>query len=109
MEILVRRVEPAGVPAHRDQTGLALPGHDGFRVRKAVGKRDLDLDMLSRLQALDRLGGLALFRRRKDDRLYPAERQALAKFRSGVGTSIFEGPSLGLIPCPAQQAAPFHR
>src|SRR3546814_2125142 len=54
MEILVRRVEPAGVPAHRDQTGLALPGHDGFRVRKAVGKRDLDLDMLSRLQALDR-------------------------------------------------------
>src|SRR3546814_1877021 len=53
--------------------------------------------MLSRLQALDRLGGMELCRRRKDDRLYPVESQALAKFRSGVGNSIFGAPLLVLI------------
>src|SRR3546814_14361341 len=58
MEILVRRVEPAGVPAHRDQTGLALPGHDGFRVRKAVGTREPGLHVVSRLPALARPGGM---------------------------------------------------
>src|SRR3546814_18169388 len=66
MEILVRRVETPGVPAHRHQPGLALPSHHGFRVRNALGKQDFELDMPSHLPDLDPLCTMEALSRRQD-------------------------------------------
>ena len=55
MDPLVARIEAARVADHRDQPGLLLRALDGEGAVEAVGKRDLDLDVLARAQALLRL------------------------------------------------------
>ena len=65
----MRGIEAAGVAGHRDQPGLLLLREHRFGVGEAVGERDLDLDVLARFEALDRLVGVELGRGRQDDRV----------------------------------------
>ena len=63
---LMARIEAAGVADHGDEPGFLLLGIDGLSVFQAIGERDLDLHVLSGLEALKRLRRVHLGRRRED-------------------------------------------
>ena len=56
------RVEATGVPTHRDQARSLLRGDDTDSVGEVVAEGDLDLDVLVRLEAGNRLIGMQLGR-----------------------------------------------
>ena len=58
VHILVARVEAARMANHGDEASLLLSREDGLGIREAVGERDLDLDVLAGVKALNGLGGV---------------------------------------------------
>src|SRR5580698_10261839 len=66
----VRGVEAPRMPHHAYQSRFLLKCGDRFGVRPAVGKRNLDLNMFRRLEALSRLLRMQLAGRAENCRLY---------------------------------------
>ena len=94
---LMARVEAPGVADHRDKPGLALRLEHRLGVGETVGERDLDLHMLAGLQALDRLLGVHLRRRRQDDGVEAGLLQSLGEFGRRVRDAVFLRRLLGLV------------
>jgi hypothetical protein len=86
---LVAGVEAASVAAHRDQAGLLLQRCHCLGTGERVGERDLDLHMLARLQARDRLLGVHLRRRAQDHRIDILQREAVGEIGRDVGDAVF--------------------
>ncbi len=63
--------------------------HDRFRVLQTVGERNLDLDVLARLEAGDRLRGVQLRRRAQDHRVDLRQREAVGKVVGDVADPVF--------------------
>ena len=70
---LMARIEAAGVADHGDEPASLLLRDHRFGVLQAVGERNLDLHMLAGLEALKRLRGVHLRRRREDHRVKPRQ------------------------------------
>ena len=85
---LVARIEPARVPHHRDLAGRLLQPRHRLRVLQGVGERDLDLDVLARLEAGDRLCGVHLRRRAEDDRVDFLQREAVGEVGGHVADAV---------------------
>ena len=94
---LMARVEAAGVADHGDEPGFLLLRDHRFGVLQAVGERNLDLHMLAGLEALKRLRGVHLRRRRQDDRVEPRQSERLGEIGRGMADAIFRRRLLGLV------------
>ena len=94
---LVARIEAARVADHRHETGFPLHRRDRLGVLEAVGQGDLDLHVLAGLEALDRLGGVHLGRRRQDHGVEAGELQRLGKLGRRVADAVFLGRLLRLV------------
>ena len=83
------RIEAAGVTDHRDEPGSLLHGEDRLGVLQTVGERNLHLDVLARFQALDRLRGVHLGRRRENDGVEAGQFQAVGEVGRHVSDAVF--------------------
>ncbi len=92
---LVARIEPAGVADHAGQAGFLLLSQHCLGIAQAVGERDLDLDMLARVHALDRLVGVHLRGRAQDHRVDIVPREAVGEIGRRMADAIFVGDRLG--------------
>ena len=63
MDPLVRRIKATGVPYHADPARALLRLTYGLRIFPPIGERDLDLHVLARIEAFDRLRRVHLCRR----------------------------------------------
>ena len=95
--ILVARIEPAGVGAHGDEAGALLHRDHRFGIPEIVGERDLDLHVLAGLEALQRLGGVHLGRRREDERVEVLKLEGLGEVGRHVPDAVFPCGFLRLV------------
>ena len=94
---LMARVEAAGVADHGDEPGLLLHRDDRLGVLQAVGERNLDLHMLAGLEALQRLRGVHLRRRRQNHRVEPRQLEGLGEIGRDVADAVFRRRLLGFV------------
>ncbi len=80
--------------AHRDEAGRLLHRDDRFSVLQAVGERDLDLHVLAGLEALDRLRGVHLRRRREDHRVEAGQLQGVGELGRHMADAVCLGRGL---------------
>ncbi len=85
---LVARVEAARVADHRDLAGGLLRRSTRLGVREAVGERDLDLHVLARREAGDRLRGVHLRGRAQDHRVDVRQREAVGEIVGDVADAV---------------------
>ena len=71
--------------------------NDRFRVLQAVGERNLDLHMLAGLEALKRLRGVHLRRRRQNHRIEPRQLEGVGEIGRDVANAIFRRRLSGLV------------
>ena len=95
--ILMARVETACVADHGDEPGFFLHRGDSLGVLESVGERNLDLHMLSGLEALERLGGVHLGRGGEDDRVQSRNFQALGEIGRDVADAVLRRRLFGLV------------
>ena len=91
MHVLVARIEPAGVAGHASQASLLLLGEHGLGIGPAVDQRNLDLDMLARRHAGNRLRGMHLGGRAQDDGIDIVARQRLFQLGARMARTVFGG------------------
>ena len=107
VHILVAGVEAAGVAAHGHQPGLLLQGHDFFSALEGVRQRNLHLHMLARLQAGQRLLGMHLGGRAKNDGIQFWQSQAFRQFRGHMANTVLGSDLFGLLQVTADQGHDF--
>ena len=100
---LMARVEAAGMADHGDEPGRLLRRDHRFGVLQTVGERDLDLHMLAGLEALQRLRGVHLRRRRQDDRIEPRQFEGLGEIGRDMGDAVFRRRVPGLVQLTADE------
>ena len=105
---LVARVEAARVADHRNLAGLFLESRDLLGVREAVGQRNLDLDVLARLEAGDRLCGVHLRGRAQDDGVDLRQREAVGEIAGDVADAVLGRDLLRLREFPAHDGDHFN-
>ncbi len=91
---LMRRIEPARMPGHGDQTACLLRLVDRRRVRQRIGDRNFDLDVLAGLQALNCLCRLHLGRRGDNCGVDAGLVERLGEVRRPVRNTVFPGNGL---------------
>ncbi len=91
------RVEAARVADHGDEPAFLLLRDHRLGVLETVGERNLDLHMLPGFEALKRLLGMHLRRRRENHRFEPWNLQGLGEIGRDVADSIFCRRLFGLV------------
>ena len=105
---LMARVEAAGVADHGHEPRLLLHRDNGFGVPETVCERDLDLYVLARRKALQRLRRMHLSRRGQDHGVEARQLQAVGEVGGDVADAIFDGGLFRLVEFAADQRDHLH-
>ena len=102
------RIEAPRVADHAGEPGRLLLREHRFGVGEVIGERNLDLDMLTRVHALDRLRSVHLRGGAEDHRVDAGLVKRLGEVGAGMRDAVLRRDCLRRLQPPPDQADDFH-